>query len=240
MSGYFRVQVALQDRSLMAEDQYVSTFHLWHSAIGPPTLLQVGEAAACIEAFYFSLKGFLSNAVDGAHSTIKAYDMEQPKDTPPFYSHVMDLIASSDFPGNGKAPLPTELCTVLTLRHNPEGVFTVAKPLFGRVYIGPLNTTTGETPDGDHHSRPSLAWRQTLISAAGTLWTALSASGWTWVVHSRTRGLLAPVRVFRVDNSWDIQRRRGDKPTAATSGPATPDPDMALGGVAVPARPGGA
>lgn len=85
----------------------------------------------------------------------------------------------------------------------------------GRIYIGPLNTTTG-IGDANNTQRPSPTFAATLRNAAKAFRSAVNNSGYVWVVHSPTGGPTSRAAVASIwtDDAFDTQRRRGAAPKA--------------------------
>jgi hypothetical protein len=128
----------------------------------------------------------------------------------------------------GVTPLPSEVAYVLTLetgdradapvevddagdfggeRDRPKQRHT------GRIFIGPLNSLAITTTNGV--ARPSTALRDTSRLALEDLkeLAALNAGGSDLAVWSRKDGIMRPVEFVSQDDSFDTQRRRGEKPS---------------------------
>lgn len=84
----------------------------------------------------------------------------------------------------------------------------------GRLYI-PHVKCSNDAPA----VRPSSTNRDK-VGGLVAIFTALGGLNVDWVVHSPTRDTDTPVSKWFVDDEWDVQRRRGDRPTARTSGTA--------------------
>lgn len=82
----------------------------------------------------------------------------------------------------------------------------------GRIYIGPLKTTTST------NGRPNSTAITTLATASSALGIDLNAvADTTWCVWSPTSGTAVPITDGWVDNAFDTQRRRGWDPTSRTT-----------------------
>lgn len=68
--------------------------------------------------------------------------------------------------------------------------------------------------------RPTATERDK-VAALVPILTGLGGANVDWVVHSPTRGTDTSVSKWYVDDEWDVQRRRGDRPTARTAGTAS-------------------
>jgi hypothetical protein len=85
----------------------------------------------------------------------------------------------------------------------------------GRSYLSPQVATAwrGTTALA---SRPAQNIRDAVVNLGDALGDA-GGPDWSWVVHSRTRGEDYPIDYVWCDDEWDIQRRRGRKPTTRSS-----------------------
>lgn len=122
--------------------------------------------------------------------------------TPPNYPYFEGTFnLASPWSGSG---LPAELAVCLSFQGARSAGLPQARRR-GRVYIGPFGNNANTS------GRPTAAVMTFIANAATTLKaTAASISaGGGWAVWSPTDG--APVEVDDgwVDNSWDVQRRRG-------------------------------
>lgn len=112
----------------------------------------------------------------------------------------------------GNVP-PPELCMALTTWTEPYGSVTRRQSLQNRFYVGPWANVSG--PLG----RPSATARQRLIDAYDAYVNVFDGIGIDAnfpVVASPTNGTSSAIEGYWVDNDWDVQRRRGYKPTAYT------------------------
>lgn len=234
--GWWKAQVNLQDIDQLPRDRYVNVFNLWHSSSPEPTLLELGNSAKAFGDFYNGMSNFISGAVDRVTSDVRFYDMSLPKETPPVRQQGLFQQSVGGSNPSTVAPLPTEVACCLTLVAVPLSSSTITKILRGRLYIGPLTQDTVTTTEHatEHHSRVTQDFRDSLVTHAIALQAQLQAQGFEWVIHSPRRGYVLPIDSFKVDDSWDIQRRRGDQPTANSVGVPT-DPGAILPvGIGVP------
>lgn len=177
------------------------------------------------------LSPVLSNATLG--STVDIYDITGKLAQDPVTGK-MPLVGSPAFtesftlqapaPG-GVTPLPSEVAYVVTLeafgredapveldddadfgaeRNRPKQRHT------GRLYLGPLNSLCTQVVSGV--CRPSAALRDTArLAVAQLASTVFGANGALLAVWSRKDGVLRTVDNVSVDDSFDTQRRRGEK-----------------------------
>jgi hypothetical protein len=146
-------------------------------------------------------------------------------------------LAVDDFPGVLPAPvdaqsLPPQVACCLSVRADygsarevaPDGADINTKPDHqrarrrGRIYFGPLILGASEGAPG----RPSVGLRNVLLDLADKLHdvthdATLVAANAKWVVWSGVVGeqQVFPITSARVDDSWDIQRRRKIRQTGS-------------------------
>lgn len=216
-----RVQVSLQDRDVLPRDEYVSSF--WLTQVDAASVIDFNGVKDALTAFYtgtvtgVGMHNWLSPCLSLGSSTIKMYDMSQPKESPPIDSVFMTLTPAA---GVGVG-LPNEVACCLTLHAIPQpGV--PRQSWRGRIYLGPLNTNcldgdSGSTSEGVNvqHSRPKATFIQAVRAGGESLHGALLAANASWVIYSRTRQTMYPVKDISIDDAWDTQRRRGLRPTIA-------------------------
>lgn len=82
-----------------------------------------------------------------------------------------------------------------------------------RIYLGPLNITAQNTFAG--RTKPDGALITNLAEAGARL--ARAPMGPNWVVWSRRSATVKPITSCSVDDAFDTQRRRGERPTAKTT-----------------------
>lgn len=123
--------------------------------------------------------------------------------------------------------LPREVSCVVTLRGEdwdqvavstpggapgPEGDVRPRQRRTGRVYVGPLNTSTLAN-DTNHRSYVSDVCRGALLNGFFYFQTELVAAGYQLEVWSRKNASTYPCVRVEVDDAFDIQRRRGEDAT---------------------------
>jgi hypothetical protein len=100
----------------------------------------------------------------------------------------------------------------------PEGDTRPRSRRRGRVFLGPLNA--GAVTQGSEQTvRPSTDLVSTALAALGTLNEEIDAMLGTFLlgVFSRTDWDVRPITSAWIDNAFDTQRRRGQKPTSRTT-----------------------
>jgi hypothetical protein len=141
-------------------------------------------------------------------SQIRVYDLADP---PIRQATVFDWTLAAN---SGGSPLARELCFCLSYFATRN-----LKRQRGRIYLGPLTTTSVENRTGDQGV--TTAARNAVCAAASAL--ATPSAGATWVVYSEREheavgaeyGGLGVTEGW-VDHALDIQRRRGRKPEQRT------------------------
>ena len=142
---------------------------------------------------------------------MKIYNLDDTKPRAPIYEQT-DTDAISGLSGTG---FPNEVAACLSY-HAAKLSGAIQARRRGRIYLGPLNTSTGSiTPTGD--SRPNATFRAAVLSAAGYAALQLAAAGATWAVYSPTANTAVKIDVFSIDDAFDTQRRRGMAATTVQS-----------------------
>jgi hypothetical protein len=184
-----RYDVIIHSTSGLARDDSINS--LYFEVNAPDT---VGGNADELAAAWTSNTGLFTPAANGI--TIKVYDW--PAGGSPIFSK------NYAFVGNGSAG-PSEVACCLSY----SAVDAAAGPPRGRgrIYIGPFNSGA---------ERPSSFQRTAVLAMGQAIAAVGTASNTTWKLWSRTQQAAAKVESISVDDAWDIQRRRGLKPTLRT------------------------
>lgn len=212
-----RVQHSFQGVSGNSKDQYVNTFHLLMASYGSGDL---DEVAQDLKDFYevvptgssvHPVSYFLAGQADTAGARIKMVDLSDPKPRTPIFD---ELYTPTNVFGGSEVPLPSEVACCLSYAAAPVSGVPLARTR-GRIYIGPLSTIAIRTAGSAGIARPSADFMNTLAEAGKTLadaWAGLSPVS-LWVVYSPTSETYHGIVRWWVDDAWDTQRRRGDRPT---------------------------
>jgi hypothetical protein len=122
--------------------------------------------------------------------------------------------------GNGGTGLPAEVACCLSYHSafgtdaefGPGGLTRPRSRDRGRVFIGPLSATGCITQEATTlRPRVSDSLQQTLIDAGRRLFSFPSLPA-SWVVWSRKAAAVHNVIQISVDDAFDTQRRRGERP----------------------------
>jgi hypothetical protein len=118
--------------------------------------------------------------------------------------------------GSGTVNLPDEVACCLSYSADPVSGIPIARRR-GRVFIGPLCANVLGGSSLNTESVPDSGFISTVTKAAGDLASIALAAGYVWSVFSPTLNAAAPISSAWVDNAWDTQRRRGNRPTSRTT-----------------------
>lgn len=221
----------------LPEDIVENVIHVKFPADPSPT-----EVIACLAAFgnfYIATPTGGTNAVgkymaqqmgvSPQTSTILAYSTTDLSGGTPFGSPIGTSTFS--FPtrlGSG-LDLPEEVAVVCSYNGDltdvpiteanpspPPATIRPAQRRRGRMYVGPLSSFT--VVESSQIPRPTSLFRTDLGLAFKTMCNGIT-SGTTGdvAVWSKADAALYPVVAGYVDDAWDIQRRRGPRPTTRTT-----------------------
>jgi len=201
-------QVIIPRDTGLLEDRSMNTFSwYWDDLGGLADYAAVGQALITrLGNFYGGLDEYMS-AKNANPVTIKVYDRADPAPRVPRFTGDLPTLTYS------ASSLPSECAAVISFEATPISGGNQARRR-GRVFIGPLSSTTADAAGTDVYL--SAAFQAELRLRASNLRGA-NGSGLLWYVYSDKDGLNRPVERGWVDNAFDIQRRRGPKATARTT-----------------------
>lgn len=229
--------VTIQSDTGVPTDAVVNTFAINQYTPSTATSTENQNVALAFVNFYVSSPGgttrtgsaltgsissYLSPVLNNSAGmmTVRLYDIPAPGNLmgSPAYTMTQTLIASAL---SSPTPIPSEVALAVTLeaggRENAAvelGNGTRPKSRYtGRIYIGPLNNHAVTTLNGV--ARPATLFADVCINAVNALDQAIRTVNVAadLAVWSRVDGLVRAVRAVSVDDSFDIQRRRGEKPS---------------------------
>lgn len=198
-----RAQVVIPATSNVSEDACVNTFHFFADDTSEGT---VGSIQTALVAFYEALDAYKSNLMQWTTARVKWYDLEDPEPRVPFENEVLGLSATG-----GSGSLPRELAVCVSFAADYVSGSSAARRR-GRIYFGPLASAAA----GSDGRIVGALVTAAVTAASGLYTTSALASEWSWGVYSPTAGALYQVTNGWVDNEFDIQRRRGTRPTVRT------------------------
>lgn len=220
------------------DENFQNTFAV-SGAPGDSAAAVAADVSAAVVDFYndvqasaFSLAEWIGQGVSRAADAcvVRCYDISGALGGGPHGSPVLVTPFTLSPATGGTAPLPEEVALVCTLRgmgwqampvEVPDGSdpdATVDRPksrVTGRFYLGPINNN-GTTP-GATKARPNPSLRATLLDAMGAFSDAMTLAGHAAGVWSRKNAEITPLETIQVDDAWDVQRRRGIRPSVRES-----------------------
>jgi hypothetical protein len=205
-----RAQVVLPYLSGKPEDVAVNT---WHFNASDASQASMDNARTQLVTFYTTVPpngpsnsqlsavgAHLTNALNRTANAakIKMYDLAAGLPRP--VTEYSFTLPTSSSPTGKEIPAEVALClSFYGLRNLPRQR--------GRLYFGPFHDANMEDDTSFQRSRPTLALREALWSAAKRMAGAVQTVN--WAVYSRTSGIAHVVTAGWVDDAWDTQRRRG-------------------------------
>lgn len=209
----YRAQVRIPSLSAIPEDD---TINVWHFLGRDPASTQSDDAlniATRLDTFYTNIGGHLATVTSPAE--VKIYNLAQPEPRVPVRTEPITFVPSS------VVGMPREVALVITMS---GAIVSGMNPRRrrGRVYIGPLSAVGNALVSGD--VRPSTTRVNLFAAEAGNLTVTTTALQPVLAVFSPTtlsegatlEDSTAEVETGWVDNSYDIQRRRGADATVRT------------------------
>lgn len=213
--GHALAQVRIARTSGLPEDVCINTFHFQTPQPVPVSAAEALSIVTALEDFYQGLSGatattlmswFSGVVASGLAHEIRVYDQDQPMPRIPVATSMLSLTPGSTF-------LPSEVACCLSYRTNPVVGVPRARTR-GRIYFGPLASTTSDATNTAGDVRPKTLFMEALRDAGTRLKAPLAGTGIEWSVYSKTGLALRPVDVVSVDNAYDTQRRRGAASTS--------------------------
>lgn len=211
---YLRGQVRLARDTGLEADVITNT---WYFDVDNGTAAAAAaEAHTGLEFFYQAVDVYLSADQITNTAEVRWYDLEDSEPRFPIYE---DTIALTPTASN---PLLPEASICLSFQGAEESGVNMRRRR-GRVFLGPLVTTTGGLSGG--RLAVSSAVRDAIAAAAAGLKAYTGTLGVSWAVFSPTTfaetssldQAMEDVVSGWVDNEYDIQRRRGTIATARST-----------------------
>jgi hypothetical protein len=206
--GIDHVTVTLAHKNGLARDSVVNsfTFRTPGDFIDP---LDAGKIEAALNGFYNDVHAPIVRHFDVTNDLAGT-----PAGSPVF----MGLLTNLDVNVSANG-LPNEMALCLTAAADFGADVEFApgsRPRArdrGRVYLGPFNTDAMESSGPGSATVPSPGIIDVIVGAGQFL---MDDPDTEWVVWSRRAAGVKTVTSAWVDNAWDVQRRRGERPTAKT------------------------
>jgi hypothetical protein len=192
----YMFQVRLQGTSNLPKDVYENV--LFYEVIAPDTVK--GTCDELVAKYAGSGAGDAS-FIGGINSvTVRAYPLAggQP------------IEESTATTGKVSLAFPHEVAVCLSYA-TVDDVAASTPRRRGRIYLGPMGTSGGDTP------RVSAQLRGLVLAFGQSLASVGFADSTTWKLYSRTDLATFKIESIWCDDSWDTQRRRGLAPTLRTA-----------------------
>lgn len=202
-------QVTLLTAGADSADNQTNGFYVSDSGI---STAEMDSWRNAIKTFYDAAAG--NGAMRGLaqnNHIIKFYTVGTPAPNYPIYQNTFNLAASP-----GAFDLPPEVALCVSYKNNTNNSVLRARRR-GRIYLsgwGEAQNTTG---------RPNAGLPAALAGAFKTYCDSVNLIGTlTACIYSRVQDITNEIEEVWVDNAWDTQRRRGEKPTVRSSVTVTP------------------
>lgn len=225
------VTVELHHRSGLTRDSAVNSFVV--SSETDIDSAHFGDIEASIQTFYNTnvvstsnnIATFLSPALSRTvKPTFRHYNLDGHLSGSAHGSPVRTVDAANVLAAAaaGNAPLPSECAICLSFAADFGSDVEFAPGVRprqrdrGRVFLGPLNAVVITEDTTTHYAKLGSSILDTIGMAGTRLRDDLTGFGLTWSVWSRKNASIKPVTSCSVDNAFDTQRRRGERPTLRT------------------------
>lgn len=212
------VTIELPMKSGVTADKVMNTFHVQWEGTSPvnPGDTEWAQLSSRFQAFYDTNKGALSADIDSQNLLMKCYLRSDPLPRVPRYEATIGYTQQV----SPQADLPHELAICLSFQGARSPGLNQRRNR-GRLFIGPLQAdtlvSTGGGQDAGQSGFVASLTMQNLVTAGHNLWTQCKAAGWEWGIWSPTDNAFRTIHEIWCDNAFDIQRRRGESPTAYES-----------------------
>lgn len=245
----YRAMAIHQHRSGLPSARFVNTFHIESgAAVSAIDAEEIAEAVR--DFYVVNPGGGAEDVADQFSDVVattghevRVYPIDEATGInlggdgePPLWTEPFDHLGRD---GLSRTGYPSEVAICLSYKNISAGSVPQARRR-GRIYIGPIYAGIGV--EAEHQTpRVQVGTRGFLIDAAQELVTRLATNGHQWMVYSRPfagrfgavkdngdpkpdlparPGNAYPINSFWVDDSFDIQRRRGEAPVARSVGDA--------------------
>ncbi len=207
--GGIRTQFILQGASGLPEDRFVTTWAFRQEGNLAPSLGDLQSANDLVAQFFTGISApsvstiaaFLGPQVEKSVSEARSYKLGDAVPREPFITNY-DLGPNANASG-----LPSEVAVCASFfagRNLPRQR--------GRTYIGPFIASVATMVNGAGAVRPAGNLLEAMSGSMKRLQAAAIADGLRWCVLSQADGVLKDITEGWVDNAFDTQRRRGEKP----------------------------
>jgi hypothetical protein len=220
--------VVLNHVSGLARDEVVNNF-VFHTPTTPPSTTELDNIRDALVSFYndvasgasASMGTYIGQSISRSTlPNIKFYLLDGHLNGSAHGSPIrIDTFPSFDSPG-GSDDMPAEVAFCLSFHapffSDPEfsGSTRPRSRDRGRIYLGPLIRSTASTSSTTHITRPHTTFQADVLFAGAALRDDTDSN---WCVWSRVGGMVQTITTVMVDDAFDTQRRRGERPSAVTT-----------------------
>lgn len=197
MATTIRAQIAWQIGSMLPRDRFTITPYFSHTQVDN---LGDGDYQTLAEDLATAIKGW-EMAPTNHELTVKLYNMNDTSPRRPKATAIRQANAAQN------ASFMREIALCLSF-----GGGNKTPRERGRLYI-PHVKCSNSAPA----VRPTSTERDK-VGALAAIFSNLGGLNVDWSVYSPTTKQDTTVKYWYVDDEWDVQRRRGDRPTTRTSG----------------------
>lgn len=198
--------VTIPALSQVAADQIVNTLHFANASLTPDFAVVKAE----LMQFYDAWSNYRSSFYAWQQARVKFYNLSDAEPRVAVYDELLGLNALVATNG-----MPQEVALCVSYQ-GPRQAGQKQARRRGRIFTGPFSVAANNGVAG----RPASALRTLMAdSAENNLLQITGQAGWEWVVHSRVAPAASADTIVTdgwVDDSWDTQRRRGNRPSART------------------------
>ena len=213
-----RVQHAFAHSNGLGRDQFVNTFYFRKATVSDADM---DALDGIVKAFWVGdpptsalpVVNYFSGIADGATGSVKMYFMEDSTPRPVRHTSTTGLPTFGSAAGN----MPSEVAVCLSYEGTALGPGVPVRRRRGRVYIGPLGNNANASTDANTEATVVTGLQNSLTQAAYQMKTDATTAGFIWSVYSHANSEAYEVTKAWVDNAFDIQRRRGIRPSSRTT-----------------------
>lgn len=220
----YKFSVHIPARTGLPRDDAINSFYATPAGAVDDT--DLSAAIACFENFYTLAPSGHGNSVSQFFSAdrdpgsnkcrIDVYEIPATRGDlgTPIYSENFTWVPYS----GSSTPLPDQVAACMSYDSIVPGATHLHRRR-GRIFLGPLNSLpmAGGTTSTDPQS-VAATYRSTVTAAAQELYTALQipSPSWIWGQWSPTDWLVRGLKRVYMDDRFDTQRRRLERPSTRT------------------------
>lgn len=212
----YRAQITIPMYTGIPEDVVTNTLYFQRLDAGPATDVDLENMIDHLTTFYAEVygnstplgAGSIASYMRPGSTSLKVYDLDDPKPRVAVREQGMPFGPVQD----PTSSLPQEVALCLSFRTEPTPGVAVGSQR-GRIYLGGLGNGFLDVAGTSTYPRIKIAAFNDVTNAALKMFNSMLADEWGWVIHSEKLDQDFAVAEIWVDNSFDTQRRRGNKAT---------------------------